>query len=88
MTLLEITIGIPVLIIDVVTAVDIIRRHLGAARTAGWLLIVLILPLIGAVLYWALRKSSPAEVQVQHDAELAVMEERRRRPVGGTGLRR
>jgi hypothetical protein len=88
MTLLQLTIGIPVLIVDILTAVDIFRRHLGAGRTAGWLLVVLILPLVGAVLYWALRKSSPAEVQAQHDAELAVAEERRRRPVGGTGMRR
>jgi Phospholipase_D-nuclease N-terminal len=88
MTLLWITIGILLLIVWAVTAVDIFRRHLGPGKTAAWLLLALIVPLVGAVLYWALRRPSRAEVQAQYDADLAVHEELRRRPVGGTGLRR
>ena len=37
------------------TIADLVRRHLGTKRTVAWLLIVLILPLLGAGLYWVLR---------------------------------
>jgi cbb3-type cytochrome oxidase subunit 3 len=88
MTALWITIGILLLIVWVLTAVDIFRRHLGPGRTAAWLLLALILPFVGALLYWARRRPSRTEAQAQYDAGLAVRDELRRRPVGGTGLPR
>ena len=42
-------------IVWLVTIADLLRRHLGTSRTVAWLLIVLIVPLLGAALYWALR---------------------------------
>ena len=56
-------------IVWVITISDIIRRHLGRGRTAAWLLIVVILPFAGALLYWALRKPTPEEAQRQIDLE-------------------
>ena len=44
-----------VAIVWLVTVADLVRRHLGTRRTVAWLLIVLIFPLVGAALYWALR---------------------------------
>lgn len=88
MTVVWITIGILLLIVWVLTAVDIFRRHLGRGRTAAWLLLVLILPFVGAVLYWARRRPSREEAEAQYDAQLAVREERRRHPIGGTDLPR
>jgi hypothetical protein len=38
-----------------VTISGLVRRHLGTSRTVAWLLIVLIVPLLGAALYWVLR---------------------------------
>jgi hypothetical protein len=48
---------------------DIVRRHLGAGRTAAWLLIVILLPFAGALLYWILRPTPPEEVQRRMDLE-------------------
>jgi hypothetical protein len=66
-------IGICVAIIWVITLIDLFRRHLGAGPTAGWLIIVILLPFIGAVAYWIVRKPSSDEVehsmQVQRDIQ-------------------
>ena len=43
-------------IVWLVTIGDLVRRHLGTQRTVAWLLIVLILPFVGAGLYWVLRR--------------------------------
>ena len=47
--------AVVVAIVWLVTVADLVRRHLGTKRTVAWLLIVLILPLLGAALYWVLR---------------------------------
>jgi adenine/guanine/hypoxanthine permease len=43
MTIVWVTLAIAVVIVWVISLVDIFRRHLGAQRTAAWVLIVLIL---------------------------------------------
>ena len=64
-------IGFVVLIIVVLTIVDIVRRHLGAGATTAWILIVIIVPIIGSIIYWAMRKPSADEVEQSYlsDAE-------------------
>jgi len=52
-------IAVVVAIVWLVTVADLVRRHLGTKRTVAWLLIVLILPLLGAALYWVLRGPEP-----------------------------
>jgi hypothetical protein len=76
------------LVVWAITVSDIVRRHLGRGPTAAWLLIVILLPFLGSLLYWALRKPSEAEIQAQADAEVALHEERRRRAIGGSELHR
>jgi Phospholipase_D-nuclease N-terminal len=86
-SLLWITVAVLALIIAAISVVDIVRRHLGTGRTAAWLLLVLILPFIGSVLYWALRKPSPEDVARIADAERSRRDEARRQPFDSTGLR-
>lgn len=69
MTVLWAVIGAALAIVWVLTVVDLVRRHLGAKRTAAWLLIVLILPFAGALLYWVLRK--PEAGEAAHEAHVA-----------------
>ena len=57
--------GFLLFIVWVITVIDIVRSHLGAQRTAAWLLIVILLPFVGALGYWVLRKPT------EHDAEIA-----------------
>jgi cytochrome bd-type quinol oxidase subunit 2 len=58
MTLLWIVLVVVVAILWVITVSDIIRRDLNGGQTATWLIIVLIVPVVGALLYWAMRRSS------------------------------
>jgi cbb3-type cytochrome oxidase subunit 3 len=57
------TIALLLVIVWVISVVDIVRRHLGASRTIGWILLVTVLPFIGAVVYWALRKPGQEEIE-------------------------
>jgi hypothetical protein len=73
--------GLLIATVWVITIWDIFRHHLGAMKTTAWVLIVLILPLVGSILYWALRKESQEDVDATVAAEAARREELRRRPV-------
>jgi hypothetical protein len=42
--------------------VDIVRRHLSPAQTAGWILLVVLLPLVGTLVYFLLRKPTEEEI--------------------------
>ena len=55
--------GVIVLIVWVLTIVDIIRRGYSGGTTAGYIALIVILPLIGSAIYWAVRKPSAAEVE-------------------------
>jgi hypothetical protein len=78
--------GAILLVLCVLTLADLFRRHLGAGPTAGWAIIVLLLPFIGSAVYWARREPSRAEVEYQADSERAMRESARRRPFDSTGL--
>ena len=69
MGLLWTLIGFVVVIIVVLTVIDIVRRHLGPGPTAAWILIVVLLPVIGAIVYWVMRKPSADEVEQSYAAD-------------------
>ena len=62
------TIGVLILIVWAITIFDIFRRHLGGKQTTLWLVLVIILPFIGALIYWIVRK--PSTDEVEHYAEV------------------
>ena len=78
--------GLILLVIWVLTIADIVRSHLGAAKTAAWILIVLILPFVGALFYWFMRKPTPDEVQRQVDNEQAMRDSAQHRPFDSTSI--
>jgi hypothetical protein len=88
MSLLWGTMGILVLIVWAITIYDIIRRRLGGKQTALWLLLVIILPFIGALIYWATRKETPDDVEAYVAADAALRAENRAQSVDSrrTGL--
>jgi len=51
-TLLWIIIAVAVLAAWLLGVIDIFRRRLDAKHTVAWLLLVLILPVLGTILYW------------------------------------
>ena len=69
-----------VAIIVLLTIVDIVRRHLGAKATTAWILVVIIVPVIGSIIYWAMRKDSPDEVEQAYAAEAERRAQAQRRP--------
>jgi type VI protein secretion system component VasK len=83
MTFVWVILGLLLLMVWAVTVVDIFRSHLDRTHTAAWLLIVVLLPFVGAILYWVMRKPSGDEVQQAALAEQSRRDEARRRPVSG-----
>jgi hypothetical protein len=54
---------IPILIIiAVITIVDVIRNRSGWS-IAGWVLLIVVLPVIGSAIYWFTRKGTPEEAE-------------------------
>jgi phospholipase D-like protein len=80
-------IGVILLVVVVFTFVDLFRRHLGAGPTAGWAIVVLLLPFIGSAVYWARREPSRPELEYQVESERAMRESARRQPFDSTGIR-
>ena len=72
-------IGLALLAVWAISIYDIVRRHLGWKRTTAWILIVVILPVVGSIFYWAMRKPEPDEAQHAYDAERSRREEAERR---------
>jgi hypothetical protein len=66
------------------TAVDIRRRRLGVWKAVGWLLVALLVPFIGALVYWALRKPDAAEGERAAAAEASLRAERHDRGFDST----
>lgn len=84
MTIIWFVIGATLLVVWVITIVDIIRRHLGGKKTVAWLLLVLILPFIGAIAYWATRKPEPGEAEYFADVDAQRRYEAQHRPFDST----
>jgi hypothetical protein len=78
---------VALLVVWVITVSDMVRRHLGRGKTAAWLVIVILLPFAGSILYWLLRRPTAEEIQRQADDELALRQEAQRRGIGSTGIR-
>ena len=53
---------IPLIAIWLCGIVDIVRRDLGRGTKAAWILIVVLLPVLGTILYFVLRKPSDKEI--------------------------
>ena len=47
--------SVAVVVVWIVTLRDVFRRDFDRARTLAWVLIVVLLPLAGSLLYWVLR---------------------------------
>jgi hypothetical protein len=79
--------GVVLLVVVVITLADIFRRHLGAGPTAAWAIIVLLLPFLGAVFYWARREPTQGDVEYQASAERALRDAHQRQPFDSTSFK-
>jgi Phospholipase_D-nuclease N-terminal len=53
---------IPLLVVWAIAIVDIVRRPLSTVQTAAWILVVIVLPVIGTLIYFLVRKPTEEEV--------------------------
>ena len=60
---------IPFLVVWAVGIVDIVRRHLSPVQTLGWILVVVLLPLVGTLVYFLLRKPTEEEIRRAREAD-------------------
>ena len=68
-TFVWVVILIPLLVVWALGIVDIVRRHLSPVQTAGWILVIVLLPLVGTLVYFLLRK--PTEEEIRRSREVA-----------------
>ena len=91
-TFLEVMFGVlvvaPIVILWVAAVVDLLRRGGSGVRIAGFLLLILVFPLLGPLLYFVLRKPdmTPADAEAALMAQQDLRREAARRPTGGTGV--
>jgi hypothetical protein len=76
---------VPVCILWVAAVVDVIRRGGSGLKIAAYLVLILILPIIGPLVYFIFRKESwtPEEIDASAMAQADIRREAARRPVGG-----
>jgi hypothetical protein len=81
---------IPVVILWVAAVVDVFHQGGSGLKIAALLVLILVVPVLGPVLYFCFRPDrgggrSPEEL---HAAQEALRQEAARRPVGGSGVYR
>jgi hypothetical protein len=59
---------LPLIVVWAIGVVDIVRRPLSRPATAAWIVIVLVLPFIGTLVYFLLRKPTQQEIELQRAA--------------------
>ena len=65
---------------------DLIRGHHSGWAIVGWMLVILVIPIIGPMIYFAVRKPTRVDVEQKHLAERELQRAAASRPVGGPGL--
>ena len=91
MGLFWITASILFVIIAAITLYDLIRHHDRHSTwgIVGWAVLIVILPFVGSVIYWATRKdASPDEVEAQRLAEASMRHDAASAPFDSTAYRR
>jgi hypothetical protein len=77
---------IPVMILWVVAVVDVVRQGGSGLRIAAVLVLILVVPILGPILYFvfARRPAEPQSVEQMAMADADLRAERARAPIGGT----
>jgi hypothetical protein len=58
-----------VIVMDIVTIVDVVRRRLRIGPTIGWIVLIIILPFVGVLIYWIARKPAPDDAEQAYLAD-------------------
>jgi type VI protein secretion system component VasK len=88
MTFLWIALGVLLLVVVVITLTDIVRRGGPIWGAIGWAVLVVVLPFLGSIIYWALRKPEAAELERERMVQEDLRRSRADGPFDSTGMRR
>jgi hypothetical protein len=86
MTVLWVIVGGLLVVAWVLSVVDIFRRQYSGWTTVGWLVLIVILPFIGSLIYWRMRQPTSAEAEQEYLAEADRRRSARSRPFDSTGM--
>jgi hypothetical protein len=75
---------IPVMILWVVAVVDVVRRGGSGLRIAAVLVLILVVPILGPILYFVFARGPEQSVEQMAMADADLRAERARAPIGGT----
>ena len=86
-TVFIILVATPFILLWGAALLDLIRghQHHGVAIVA-WMLVILIIPIIGPMLYFAFRKPTHSEVDQDYLARRELERDRTSQRIGGTGI--
>jgi hypothetical protein len=79
---------VPVIILWIVAVADVIRSGGSGLKVAAVLVLILVVPILGPLLYFVFRRPEPASAEAVQMAQEDLRREAARRPVGGTGVYR
>jgi len=79
-------IWVPVIILWIAAVTDVIRHGQSGLKIAATLVLILVVPILGPLLYFVFRR--PEEAEAAAMAEVDRRREAARGPIGGTGMYR
>ena len=79
---------VPVMILWVAAVVDVLRQGGSGLKIAAMLVLILIVPILGPILYFVFGRADRRSAEAAHRAEADMRREAAGRPIGGTGLYR
>jgi hypothetical protein len=82
MHLLRITVEVLAVVVAIVSIVDLLRHKKKSGwANFGWIALIVILPLIGSIIYWSLRKTTPEELAQAQASQAELRHDRASSPL-------
>jgi hypothetical protein len=81
-----VVIVVPLLIVlAALTVVDVFRTVNGGLAVTGWVVLVVLLPVVGAFIYWVTRRGKPDDAEQAYLAQADIRRERAQLPIDRSG---
>ena len=86
MNLFSIIVGAMLLAVVVGTLVDVFRQDHSTGARVAWVVVVLVLPFVGSLIYWIARKPEPPDAEQLYRLEAEQRRAAAHRPFDSTGM--
>jgi hypothetical protein len=87
-SLFGVLLAIPVIILWVVAVIDVFRHHYSGLKVAAVLVLILIVPILGPILYFVFVSQPDVDPEAAQMADAELRRQAADRPVGGMGVYR